>query len=167
MGKILAITAKELRSYFKSPIAYIVLIISTSIFNFFFFLIIDENREAALKDVFTVMEFMFVFLIPILTMKIFAEEKSNGTMEFLVTTPTANTEIVLGKYFGSLIFLSIIVSATSIYYVILKTFSNPDALAILAGYLGIWLEGAFFVAIGLFISSLTRSQIVAAIGLRL
>ena len=83
-------------------------------------------------------------------------------MEFLVTTPTTNTTIVLGKYLGSLAFLSFMLGATLIYYVILKTFSNPDVPAMIAGYLGIWLEGAFFVAIGLFVSSLTRNQIVAA-----
>ena len=80
MNKILAIAQKELKAYFKSPIAYIVLIITISVFNVFFFLIVNENREAALSDVFQVMEFLFIFIVPLLTMKIFSEEKSSGTM---------------------------------------------------------------------------------------
>jgi len=163
MHKIKAIAKKELTSYFKSPIAYIILIVTVSAFNVFFFMIIDSNQEATLRDVFKVMEFLFVFIIPLLTMKIFAEEKEAGTMEFLMTTPTTNTAIVLGKYLGSLIFFSLIIALTLAYYFIIEFFASPDRIAALTGYLGIWLEGALFIAIGLLISSLTQSQIVAAI----
>lgn len=163
MNKILAITKKELAAYFKSPVAYVVLFITISIFNIFFFMIIDSNREATLRDVFKVMEFMFVFIIPLLTMKTFAEEKATGTMEFLMTTPTTNTAIVFGKYLGSLIFFTLIIIITSGYYFIIEYFGSPDRIAVFTGYLGIWLEGALFIAIGLLISSLTSSQIVAAI----
>ncbi|MCP4648461.1 MAG: ABC transporter permease subunit [PVC group bacterium] len=163
MSKIIAIAKKELAAYFKSPIAYIVLIVTISIFNIFFFLIIDENREASLRDVFKVMEFLFIFIIPLLTMKIFAEEKSGGTMEFLMTTPTTNTAIVLGKYLGSLMFFTLIVGMTLSYYFILELFGQPERLTVLSGYLGIWLEGAFFIAIGMMTSSWTKNQIIAAI----
>lgn len=163
MNKIFAITKKELASYFKSPIAYVVLFITISIFNIFFFMIIDSNREATLRDVFKVMEFMFVFIVPLLTMKTFAEEKATGTMEFLMTTPTTNTAIVFGKYLGSLIFFTLIIVLTFGYYFIIEYFGSPDRIAVFTGYLGVWLEGALFIAIGLLISSLTRSQIVAAI----
>ena len=129
----------------------------------FFFIIIDRNQEATLKDVFKVMEFLFVFIIPLLTMKTFAEEKATGTMEFLMTTPTTNTAIVLGKYLGSLIFFTLIILFTLVYYFIIEFFATPDRVAIFTGYLGIWLEGAMFIAIGLMVSSFTRSQIVAAI----
>lgn len=162
MNKILAIAKKELKTYFKSPIAYIVLIITISVFNIFFFLIINENREAHLRDVFKVMEFLFVFIVPLLTMKIFAEEKFSGTMEFLMTTPTTNTAIVLGKYLGSLIFFTLIIAMTSSYYFIIEFFGQPDRLAVATGYLGIWLEGALFLAIGILTSSWTGNQIIAA-----
>ncbi|MCG2710718.1 MAG: ABC transporter permease [Candidatus Omnitrophica bacterium] len=162
MSKIAAIAKKELKAYFKSPIAYIVLIITISIFNIFFFLIIDENREASLRDVFKVMEFLFIFIVPLLTMKIFAEEKSSGTMEFLMTTPTTNTAIVLGKYLGSLVFFTLIVAMTLSYYFIIEFFGQPDRLTILSGYLGVWLEGALFIAIGMLTSSGTKNQIIAA-----
>ena len=102
------IAKKELSHYFKSPIAYIILVITITVFNMFFFIIIDNNQEATLRDVFKVMEFLFVFIIPLLTMKTFAEEKAAGTMEFLMTTPTKNSAIVLGKYLGSVIFFTLL-----------------------------------------------------------
>ena len=153
MSKIIAIAKKELKSYFSSPIAYIVLIITISVFNIFFFMIIDQNREATLRDIFQIMEFLFIFIVPLLTMKIFSEEKLTGTMEFLMTTPTSTTAIVLGKYLGSLIFFTLIIGLTSSYYFIIELFGRPDRLAMLVGYLGIWIEGALFIAIGMLASS--------------
>ena len=163
MNKILAIAQKELSAYFKSPIAYIILILTVSIFNIFFYMIIDQNKEVALKDVFQVMEFMFIFLVPLLTMGIFAEEKSSGTMEFLMTAPLSNCSIVIGKYLGVLIFFSALITMTLAYYGIVEFFGTPDRLTILTGYLGVWLEGAFFLAVGMLTSSWTRNQIIAAV----
>jgi len=163
MNKVFAIAKKELTDYFKSPMAYIVLILTVSVFNIFFYMIVDQNREASLRDVFKVMEFMFVFLIPLLTMKIFSEEKLTGTIEFLMTSPITNTAIVLGKYLGSLIFFTLIISMTVTYYFIIEYFGQPDRRSILTGFLGIWLEGSFFLAIGILTSSWTRNQIIAAI----
>lgn len=162
MSKIFFIAKKELMTYFKSPVAYIILIIMIALFNIFFFMIIEQNREASLRDVFQVMEFMFVFLAPLLTMGIFSEEKSTGTMEFLMTAPLTNTAIVLGKYLGILSFFSIMICMTFVYYGIVEYFGMPDRLTIFTGYLGIWLEGAFFLAIGVMTSSWTRNQIVSA-----
>jgi ABC-2 type transport system permease protein len=162
MNKILALTKKELHSYFSSPIAYIILIATLSLFNILFFMIIDQNREVSLRDIFQIMEFMFIFIIPLLTMKLFAEEKANGTMEFLLTSPLTPTMIVLGKYFSMLIFYSLIISLTGVFYLIVEYFGDPDPYSILSGYIGIWLEGAFFIAIGLLTSSWTRNQIIAA-----
>lgn len=163
MNKIGALAQKELSGYFKSPVAYIVLIATLVIFNVFFYMIIDQNREATLRDVFLVMEFMFVFLVPLLTMRLLAEETSAGTMEFLMTTPTSPTAIVLGKYLGSLMFFSLILLLTGMYYVIIECFGQPDRLATGTGFLGLWLEGAFFISVGLLASAWTRSQVVAAI----
>ena len=164
MTKTWAIAQKELAAYFKSPTAYIILIATLSIFNIFFFVIIDSNQEATLRDVFKVMEFLFVFIVPLLTMRTFAQERACGTMEFLMTTPTSNTAIVFGKYIGSLGFFTLIVLFTSAYYFLIEYFGEPDRLATLSGYLGVWLEGALFIAVGLLVSSMTRSQTVAAIG---
>jgi ABC-2 type transport system permease protein len=163
MSKVLTIAKKELGAYFHSPIAYIVMVVSLSVFNVLFYLIIDQNREAVLRDMFLLMEFLFVFLVPILTMRVFAEEKMMGTMEFLQTTPTTNTQIVCGKYLSSLAFFTGLLLLTLPYYIILEIFSAPDVPAIVTGYLGVWLEGALFIAIGVFTSSLSRNQIIAAI----
>lgn len=162
MNKIIALTKKELHSYFSSPIAYIILIAALSLFNILFFMLIDQNREVSLRDIFQVMEFMFIFIVPLLTMKLLAEEKANGTMEFLLTAPLTPTMIVLGKYLSMLIFYSLLIALTSAYYFIVEYFGEPDPYSILSGYIGIWLEGAFFIAIGLLTSSWTRNQIIAA-----
>jgi len=163
MTKTLAIAQKELSAYFKSPVAYIILVAIITVFNIFFYMIIDQNREATLRDVFAVMEFMFVFLVPLLTMRIFAEEKASGTMEFLMTTPTSNTSIVLGKYLGSFLFFSLLLGMTVVYYLVIEYFGQPDRWPIVTGFLGLWLEGGLFVAIGILTSSWTRSQVAAAI----
>jgi len=163
VNKIGVLAQKELASYFKSPIAYLVLVITLSIFNIFFYMVVAEGKEASLRDIFKVMEFMFIFIVPLLTMKIFSEEKATGTMEFLMTTPTTNTAIVLGKYFGCLAFFALIIVLTTPYYFIIEIFGQPDRWAVLAGYAGIGLEGALFVAIGMLTSSWTRNQIIAAI----
>lgn len=162
MNKIFTIAKKELGTYFKSPMAYIILVITISIFNIFFFAIIDQNREASLKDMFRIMEFMFVFVVPLLTMKTISEEKRAGTLEFLLTSPITNAQLVLGKYAGTLLFLTLIIALTTIYYAMIEMFSTIDKIATLVGYLGIWVEGALFVAVGLWTSSLTRNQLIAA-----
>jgi ABC-2 type transport system permease protein len=162
-NKIKIISLKELTSYFKSPIAYVSLFVMMIIFNVFFYLLIEGSRETNLKDMFQVMEFMFVFLIPLLTMRIFAEEKQNATMEFLMTTPTTNTEIVLGKYLGILSFYTLVVLLTSVYCIIMNFYGSIDLYAAAVGYFGIWLEGAFFIAVGVMCSSFTKNQILAAV----
>lgn len=163
MKKVLIIAMKEFGQLFKSPIAYVALIVMVGVFNVFFYMIIDQNQEASLRDVFKVMEFMFIFFIPLLTMKIFSDEYKTGTIEFLMTAPVSNTAIVLGKYIGSLLFFSMLICFTFVYYLILEVFSSPDRMAIWSGYFGVWLEGAFFLSIGVMTSSWSRNQIVSAI----
>jgi ABC-2 type transport system permease protein len=125
-------------------------------------MIIEQNREVSLKSVFQVMEFMFVFLVPLLTMGVFSQEKSSGTMEFLMTAPISNTAIVLGKYFGILLLFSIMIAMTFVYFLIIEFFGQPDRLTTAMGFLGVWLEGALFIAIGIMTSAWTHNQIVAA-----
>jgi len=162
MSKIFVLAKKELHSYFSTPIAYLMLIAMLSLFNIFFYMIISQNREVSLRDIFQVMEFMLVFLVPLLTMKLFSEEKSIGTMEFLLTAPLTPNMLVLGKYLGIMIFYSLLIAMTVVYYLIVEYFGSPDPISILSGYIGIWLEGAFFIAIGLLTSAWTRNQIIAA-----
>ena len=162
MNKVYFIAKNELSSYFKSSMAYVVLVLMISIFNVFFYIIIDQSREASLVDVFLVMDFMLIFLAPIMTMRLFSEERFTGTIEFLMTSPVSITAIVLGKYIGVLVLFTIMFSATFLYYFIIEYFGEPDRMTILTGYLGVWLEGALFLAIGVMASSWTRHQIVAA-----
>lgn len=162
MSKVIYIAKKELLSFFKAPTAYIILAMMISIFNVFFFMIIDQNREASLSDLFLLMDFMLIFLVPIITMRLFSEEKMTGTMELLMTAPISNTAIVLGKYIGVLILFSMMISITFVYYVIIEYFAAPDRMTIFLGYIGVWLEGALFLSIGLMTSSWTPNQIVAA-----
>ena len=105
---------------------------------------------------------MFVFIIPLLTMKTVAQENESGTMEFLKTTPTTNTAIVVGKYLGVVIYFSMMLMLTLPYYFIIEIFSTPDRGAIFLGYFGVWLEGLFFLSIGVMTSVWTKSQVLAA-----
>ena len=162
MSKIFAIASKELKSYFGSFLPYLVFILTVSTFNIFFYIIIDDNQEATLRDIFKVMEFLFVFLVPLITMKSFSEENALGTMEFLLTTPTRPSQIVWGKFLGSYVFFVMMASVTLVYYGITAFFGKGDFGASAVGFIGILLEGALFIAIGLWASSLTRSQTVAA-----
>ena len=163
MEKILTILTKELRDYFRSPMAYIVLCITFLVFNIFFYMIIDQNREATMRDMFKLMEFMFVFIIPLLTMKLLAAERQEGTMEFLMTCPLSTRDIVAGKYLGSFCFIAILISLTLVYCSIIELFSRLDWQATILGYAGILLEAALFIAIGLMTSSWTGNQLIAAI----
>lgn len=161
--KAWAIALKELKTFFQSPVAYIVLFVTVSVFNVFFYIIIDQNAEATLRDIFKVMEFMFVFIVPLLTMRSFAEERASGTFEFLATAPVTRLELVLGKFAGVAVFFLFLMALTAPYYFIIDYYADPDVPAMLTGYFGILLEGLMFIAIGLWTSSMTRNQIVAAI----
>lgn len=162
-GPVSVLIKKELTTLFHTPVAYLVLIITLLIFNLFFFMIIDHNREASLRDIFQVMEFLFVFIIPILTMKTFAEERSTGTLELLLTCPVKIRELVTGKFLGTSGFLMILLLLTGIYGIILSVFAKPDIASMLSGYAGIVLVGLFFVSIGVMVSAWTSHHISAAI----
>lgn len=161
--KITALFRKDSKSLTASPAAGIMLLVSVGVFNAFFFLLVDQQGEATLRDIFKVMEFMFIFIIPLLTMKIFAEERSTGTFEFLMTAPVQPMTLIAGKFMAVFVFYAGILFLTIPYYIILEIFSEPDRMSVLSGYLGLLLEGTFFVSIGMAMSALTRSQVIAAL----
>jgi ABC-2 type transport system permease protein len=105
---------------------------------------------------------IFLFVIPILTMRSFAEEKRTGTMELLATSPLRDSEIILGKWLGALAMFTTLIALMAVNLVTLYAYGTPDWRPMLAGFLGLWLEGGALLAIGIFISSTTRNQIVAA-----
>lgn len=163
MNDIIAIMKKELRSYFDSPIAYIFtsvfLVLSGWLFYKNFFL----SNFASLRILFDLMPWLFLFFVPAITMRLWSEEKKLGTMELLMTLPLKDSDVVLGKFFASFLFLSITTLLT--FPIVLSVFSlgNPDIGPIIGGYLGAVLMGGAYLSIGMFASSLTENQIISFI----
>ncbi len=169
---MVAILNKEIRSFFSSPIGYLVVGIFLTVCSLFLFVFsgaynILDNGFADLKPFFDLAPWIFIFLIPAITMKSFAEETKQGTMELLLTKPIGIWNLVLGKYFGAFT-VSIIALLPSIFYVF-TIFSlgdpvgNIDVGATLGSYLGLILLAASYTSIGLFSSALTSNQITAFI----
>ena len=164
MRNYLAITAKETRAYFSMPAAYIVgamFLVLTGIFFVF-----DINRpfaEAGVRGLIDWAKFFTIFLAPLITMRLLAEEQKMGTLELLLTSPVREWEVVLGKYTASFITLLGIQFVTLYYVVIIYVFGEPDTGPVASAYLGMVLHGASALAIGLLGSSLSSNQIVAAV----
>lgn len=179
MRNILTICGKELRSYFASPIAYLLMTLFAVIFGFYFYVATKEFVIQGMQMQFSgqpthmnVNEFVIapliglasvicLFLVPMITMRLFAEEKRSGTMELLMTSPIRDAEIVLGKWLGALMMYLVMISILLIDLALLFLYGNPDWKPMLAGFLGLLLQGGALLAIGAFISTLTRNQIIA------
>ena len=174
MRKFLTLLGREIRSYFYSPIAYIVLVffLLVSGVDFYFQISFMNQRavpysvqEAFFNSVF--FWFAFVLIFPLITMRLFAEEYKLGTIEPLMTAPVRDWQVVLSKYFGALFFYIVLWIPTALYFVIFQTITHQPAAgsngAYLGGYLMILLLGMFYLSIGCFASVLTKNQIVAAI----
>ena len=166
MRNILTIAGKELRSYFTSPMAYVLAVFYLGIIGYIFiaiFLLMPQAQTEHLRDLIGSMLFLTLFIIPMLTMGLFAQERASGTMELLMTRPVRDWEVVVGKFLATVsLFASVIIISMS-YPVILEVVANVDWAMILTGYLGLLLAGAAFAALGIFASSLTSNQIAAAI----
>jgi ABC-2 type transport system permease protein len=182
MTNIWSLTKKELRSYFSSPVAYVVLFAYALIFGYFFYNLVmwfnlqamqmAQNpyyaqqinvNEMVFSPLFHNMVLILILLTPLLTMRLLAEEKKNGTDELLYTSPLTVGQIVLGKYLASLIMLAVMLGLTAGLSLFAFAFGNPELAPWLTGYLGLFLLGAAALAVGLFFSALTENQIVAAI----
>lgn len=181
MKTILAITRKELEQYFASPIAYIVVALLMIILGIFFYIYLTlymqqvaqsaqyggegvDLSQNIMRPFFANAAFFFLIIFPMLTMKLFAEEKKLGTYELLMTSPISISQLVIGKFLGVLTLMIAILVLLLIYPATLYVFGGrPDIGPILTGFLGLFLLGSAFVAIGLFTSSVTDSQIVAAV----
>lgn len=163
MSKIWAIAKKELYSYFVSPIAYIVLATFLVLSGYFFWIILIYSQQAELRGLIYNMGVILVFISPMITMRLIAEEKKSGTIEFLFTSPVRTTDIVLGKYLAAVGLFLALVLITGAYPLILGIFGNPDWGPVITAYLGFILLGMTFLAVGLFGSTLTENQIVATV----
>ncbi len=180
MSNILAIAQKELKSYFASPIAYILIGFFLLPFGVFFYLYLDaflkqgmqmaqygggsmSINQQVIRGVLQNASVVILFIMPMITMRTYSEEKRSGTIELLLTSPVKDVEIILGKFFGALGLYVTILFVTLLYMGILFYYGNPEWRPLVSGYLGLLLMGGAFIAIGLLISSTTNNQIVAGV----
>jgi ABC-2 type transport system permease protein len=179
MRNILAIAHKELRSYFASPIAYIVIGFFALLYGFFFVAIlryfVGQSMQAGLmggaqsmnvnqqliRPLLQNVTVVVLFLLPMITMRTYAEEKRSGTIELLLTSPVTDFQIVMGKFLGAMALYAVMLAVTLIHFGILFVYGRPEWKPIVTAYIGLLLMGGCFISLGLFISSLTRNQIVA------
>ena len=179
MRNVLIICRKELRSYFVSPVAYILLIMFGVIFGFFFWNALGyfvnasmemqmrgepmpmNLNEQIIRPLLSNVAVVGLFFIPMITMRLFAEEKRTGTIELLATSPVRDVEIIIGKWLASLILYACLLLFTAINFAFLFKYGNPDWKPLLIGSLGLLLQAGALLAIGTFISTRTRNQIIA------
>lgn len=159
-----AIYRREIGAFFSSSIAYVFLAVFYLITGFFFTMDNLAAGSASLVSVFSTMFVISIFLIPLLTMKLFSEEKKQRTEQGLLTAPVSLTGIVLGKYFAALTIYLIAAAVALVLGVILSLFGTVAWMTLISNFLAIVLVGAAFIAVGLFISSLTENQVAAAVG---
>jgi ABC-2 type transport system permease protein len=154
---------KELRTFFDSHIAYIVITIFLLICGWFFFSDLFLVNQASMRNLFGIIPFIFMFFVPAVTMRLISEEKRSGTIEVLVTFPVKDHEIILGKFLAGLILIAVAVILTLVYVITLSGIGDFDFGSVVSGYIGLVFLGAAYLSIGIFTSSLTQNQIVAFI----
>ena len=163
MNNILTLYKKELKSYFSSPVAYIVLAVFLGITGWFFTSNLFLGGVVTMRNVFDIIPFIYLFFIPAITMRTFAEEKKTGTIELLLTKPITDLEIVLGKFLAALTLTCVALLFTLVYVISLTTLGQIDYGAIIGAYAGLILMAGIYISIGIFASSLTHNQVVAFI----
>lgn len=161
MTRIGLIAYRELKSYFSSWMAYIVGAGFLAISGFIFYVILLGGREAEMRWSFHNMAVTLLFVAPLLTMRLLAEERRSGTMELLLTSPVTDLQVVAGKFLAAVGLLAVLLGVTAHFPLILVQYGSPDPGPLLSGYLGLLLVGASFMAVGVLASSLTESQVVA------
>ncbi len=163
MKQVIHIFGKEFRTYFVSPIAYIVISIFLLVTGWFFFMTFFLFDQADLRNFFGLLPITFSFVVPAITMRLFSEELNVGSYEILLTMPVTFRQVVLGKFLASLVFVAAMLVPTLAYPISVAFLGELDWGPVMGGYIGALLLGASFSAIGLFASSLTRNQIIAFI----
>lgn len=186
MRNFTAIFNRELKSYFSSPIAYVVIGLFLLISGVFYYLIVSNFVQVcmradmqaqmyrmappklnvnmmAIRPIFHNMSLFALFFLPLITMRLYSDEKKTGTIELLMTSPVSNLQTILGKFAAGAVLYFIMLLATSMYMILLFIFGQPELGPVFTGYLGLFLLGLSYIAFGLFFSSLTDNQIVAAV----
>jgi ABC-2 type transport system permease protein len=179
MKNIWIICRKELRSYFVSPVGYILLVMFAVIFGFFFWnslgyfvnLAMEAQMEGEqfpmnvneqiVRPLLSNINVIGLFLIPMITMRLFAEEKRSGTIELLATSPIKDYELIVGKWLAAVLMYVLMLVTTMLDFIFLFRYGTPDWKPLAIGYLGLLLQAGGLLAIGTFISSLTKNQIIA------
>lgn len=160
---MLAVIKKELKSYLLSPIGYVFIGLFLLILSIFFYIIIYKIKSINFEYLFYNGATILTFITPVLTMRMFAEERKNGTEQLLLTSPRSITSIVLGKFFAAGIIIIITELCTLMYFGILKYFGNPSLILSLNTLFGFWLLSMAYISFGMFASSLTENQIIASV----
>ena len=163
MRSFLPLLGKELRALFYSPIAYIIIAVFLVLMGYSFTLTLFLNKFATLIHIFFQSAGLLFLLIPIITMRLFAEERKAGTLELLLTAPVRESQVVLAKYVASMAVVLAMIVLTGTYAVVLAIFGSPDLGPIYSGYIGLALLASTLVSLGLIVSALTSNQVVAAI----
>lgn len=163
MNNMKTLLIKEIKSYFASPIAYIVISVFLVMSGWFFTSSLFLIGQSSMGAFLSIAPLLFTFFIPAITMKLFSEELKLGTIEVLTTLPIKDSEIVLAKYLSALFVITVAIGLTLIYPVTLIIIGKIDAGEIFCTYIGLLLTGAAFASIGLFTSSITKNQIIAFI----
>jgi len=164
MNTIWTITRRELNSFFDSLAAFIVIVLFLGFSGFFTWISGSDiffSGQASLRSFFGIAYWTLFFFIPALTMRMLAEEKKSGTIEMLLTKPVTDRQVILGKYFATLILIIVALALTLPYFITVAGIGNIDAGGALCGYLALFLISGSYASIGLFASSITRNQIVA------
>jgi len=164
MHQVVHVFRKEFGTYFVSPIAYIVISIFLVVTGWFFFSTFFLFNQASMRNFFSLLPITFSFVIPAITMRLFAEELNVGSYETLLTMPVTYRDVILGKFMASVVFVAAMLLPTLAYPIFISFLGQLDWGPVAGGYMGAIFLGASFSAIGLFVSSLTRNQIIAFIG---
>lgn len=163
MQQAIHIFKKEIRVYFVSPIAYIVISVFLLVMGWFFFTTFFLFSQANLRNFYSLLPITFSFVVPAITMRLFSEELNVGSYEILLTMPVTFLDVVLGKFLAAVVFIMAMLIPTLAYPITVASLGQLDWGPVFGGYIGAVLLGAGFAAIGLFASSLTRNQIIAFI----
>jgi ABC-2 type transport system permease protein len=179
VSNVIAIAQKELKAYFASPIAYIVIGFFVLLFGFFFYTLLllfnqqsmrmtgfeggpaQNVNEQMIRPLFLNASVVLLFVLPMVTMRTYSEEKRSGTIELLLTSPLTDFQIIMGKFVGAMALYAAMLAVTFVHMATLYAFGTPEWVPIATGYLGLLLMGGCFISVGLLISSLTKNQIVA------
>lgn len=160
---MLAILKRDFRSYFTSPIAYVLIGLFVCILSIFFMDSLSSGYADLSGSFISSMSFLLLFIVPLITMRSIAEDKRNGTEVLLLTSPTRLSEVVIGKFLAAFSVFLVMTAASLVFPLVLWIYGTPEGIKLFSAYLGFILLGFVFISIGVFASSVTENQIVAAI----